>query len=146
MKLKPVEVKWIDAHSSMDAMVISDLEKCEPIETKSCGYLIKEDKEKVVLAFMCFGTNVLEEELLKHYQVIPRKMIVSIKELFEPHGVLIRANGKEIPLTYIMTRQEDGMLFYNIINKKSKEKLLKGEISKVRKPSSKQGQAKGGGK
>ena len=117
----------------MDAMIISDLEKCKPIRTKSCGYLVKEDKEKIVLGFMMFGTNVLDEELLKHYQVIPRKMVISIKELFEPHGILIKANGKKIPINYIMVVQEDGKLFYEIISKDLKKKLLKGKISKIKK-------------
>ena len=65
-ELIPVEVEWIDAHSSLDAMTITDLEKATPFLTKSCGYLIKEDKDKIVLAFMCFGVNINDEPLLKH--------------------------------------------------------------------------------
>ena len=57
-ELIPVEVEWIDAHSSLDAQTLSELEKAEPFLTKSCGYLIKEDEEKVVLGFMCFGFNI----------------------------------------------------------------------------------------
>lgn len=81
--MKIVEVEWIDAHSSMDAMVISDLEKQKPFITKSCGYLIKEDEEKIVLGFMCFGVNVLDEPLLKHYQVIPKGMVKKIRVIEE---------------------------------------------------------------
>ena len=77
--MKIVEVIWIDAHSSMDAMTISDLEKQKPFETKSCGYLIKEDEEKIVLGFMLFGFNVNDEPLLKHYQVIPKGMVKKIE-------------------------------------------------------------------
>ncbi len=82
-ELIPVEVEWIDAHSSMDALTLSELEKAEPFLTKSCGYLIKEDKDKIVLGFMCFGFNINDEPLLKHYQVIPKGMVRKITKLKE---------------------------------------------------------------
>jgi len=82
-ELIPVEVEWIDAHSSLDAQTLSELEKAEPFLTKSCGYLIKEDEEKVVLGFMCFGFNINDEALLKHYQVIPKGMVKKITRLKE---------------------------------------------------------------
>lgn len=81
--LKPVEVEWMDAHSSLDAMTLPDLEKASPFLTKSCGYLIKEDKDKIVLAFMLFGVNINEEPLLKHFQVIPKGMVRKITKLEE---------------------------------------------------------------
>ena len=67
----------------MDAQTLSELEKAEPFLTKSCGYLIKEDEEKVVLGFMCFGFNINDEPLLKHYQVIPKGMVRKITKLKE---------------------------------------------------------------
>ena len=82
-KLIPVEVEWIDAHSSLDAQTLSDLEKATPFLTKSCGYLIKEDKDKIILGFMLFGFNVNDEPLLKHYQVIPKGMVKKIIKLME---------------------------------------------------------------
>jgi len=81
--MKIVEVSWIDAQSSMDAMTLSELEKQKPFETKSCGYLIKEDEEKIILGFMLFGFNVNEEPLLKHYQVIPKGMVKKIRVIEE---------------------------------------------------------------
>ena len=81
--MKIVEVEWIDAHSSMDALTISELEKQKPFITKSCGYLIKEDEEKVVLGFMLFGFNVMDEPILKHYQVIPKGMVKKIRVIKE---------------------------------------------------------------
>jgi len=80
-RVKIVEVEWADAQSSLDAMPISELEKQEPALTKSCGYLMKKDKKKIVLAFMIFGTNFEGEVLMKHYQIIPMKMIKKIKAL-----------------------------------------------------------------
>ena len=77
--MKIGEDEWIDAQSSLDVMPISELEKHPLAITKSCGYLIKEDKEKIVLAFMLFGVNREGEELMKHYQIIPRGMIKKIK-------------------------------------------------------------------
>jgi len=76
---KICEVTWVDAQSSLDAIPISELEKYPLATTKSCGYLVKEDKEKVVLAFMLFGVNKEGEELMKHYQIIPKAMIKKIK-------------------------------------------------------------------
>lgn len=83
IKLVQVEVEWIDAHSSLDATTLSDLEEQKPFLTTSCGYLIKEDKDKIVLAFMIFGFNIEGEPLLKHYQVIPKKMVRKITKLKE---------------------------------------------------------------
>lgn len=80
-KFKPVEVEWTDANSSLDSFTISELEAQEIPISRSCGYLIKEDKEKIVLAFMTFGHNVLGELIMKHYQVIPKGMIKKIRTL-----------------------------------------------------------------
>ncbi len=78
-ELKPVEVEWIDAQSSMNFYNISELKEVgeENLHiTKSCGYLIHKDKTKVVLAFMLFG-----DEGCKHHQIIPMGMVKKIKEL-----------------------------------------------------------------
>ena len=75
-KNKKVEVEWIDAQSSLDTITINELDNEDLIVTKSCGYLIKKDNKKIILAFMLFGDDVL-----KHYQIIPIGMVKSIKEL-----------------------------------------------------------------
>ena len=82
-KLIPVEVEWLDAHSSLDGITLSELEKERPFLTTSCGYLIKEDKDKIILGFMLFGFNINDEPLIKHYQVIPKGMIRKITKLKE---------------------------------------------------------------
>ena len=80
-ELKPVEVSWVDAQSSMDIMLLKDVKDYQNIVTKSCGYLAYQDKEKVVLAFMLFGKDEEDRTLLKHYQIIPKGMIKNIKHL-----------------------------------------------------------------
>ena len=75
--MKIVEVTWIDAQSSLDVYSVEELKGIglEDLHiTKSSGYLIHEDKEKVVLGFMLFG-----DDLVKHHQVIPRGMVKKIK-------------------------------------------------------------------
>ena len=76
--LKIVEVEWLDAQSGFSQpLTIEDLESEEPYHTFSVGYLIKEDKEKIILGFMIFG----DEGMFKHWQLIPRGMIKKIREL-----------------------------------------------------------------
>ena len=80
-KLIPVEVEWIDAQSSLDLYSFEELKNLGTKDlhiTKSCGYLIHEDKDKVVLSFMNFG-----DDLCKHSQIIPRGMIKKITKLEE---------------------------------------------------------------
>lgn len=72
--MKKVEVKWIDAQSSLDVAELEELKDYQPLITKSCGYLVHEDKNKVVLCFMLFGDG-----LAKHWQVIPKKMVERIR-------------------------------------------------------------------
>jgi len=79
--MKKVEVEWVDAQSSLEPKTISELEEQPLYLTKSCGYLIKKDKDKVVLAFMLFGETINGELIMKHYQVIPIKMVKKIRGL-----------------------------------------------------------------
>ena len=75
--MKIVEVEWIDAQSSLNVYSIEELKEIGPedlVVTKSAGYLVHEDKEKVVLGFMLFG-----DYLVKHHQIIPKGMVKKIK-------------------------------------------------------------------
>ena len=75
--MKIVEVEWMDAQSGFSIpLSFEEIVNEEPLHTKSIGYLIYEDKNKVILGFMLFG-----EDMVKHWQLIPRKMILKIKEL-----------------------------------------------------------------
>lgn len=74
---KMVEVEWIDAQAGFgQASYIEDIIQAPPLITHSMGYLLHEDKEKVILGFMLFG-----EDMVKHSQLIPRGMIKKIKIL-----------------------------------------------------------------
>jgi len=73
-----VEVEWLDAQSGFHSPItIEELESEKPAHTKSIGYLVKEDKEKVILGFMLFG----DEGMFKHWQLIPQGMIKKITKL-----------------------------------------------------------------
>ncbi len=77
-KYKIVEVEWLDAQSGFSSpLTLEELEREEPVHTFSVGYLLKEDKDKVILGFMMWG----EEDWFKHWQLIPRGMIKNIKEV-----------------------------------------------------------------
>ena len=68
-----VEIVWLDAQSSLSAMSIDKIDKSfKPVLTKSVGYLVKEHKEYIILAFMYFGSDVY-----KHWQLIPTGIIKS---------------------------------------------------------------------
>lgn len=82
-KIEYVRVEWMDAHSSLDSITISELLKAKPFLTESVGILIHEDKEKIILSFMNFGFNIKDEPLVKHYQVIPKGMVKKITKLKE---------------------------------------------------------------
>lgn len=71
-----IEIEWTDAQSSTDAIPIEELKQHPLIKTKSVGYLLHQDQEKIILGFMDFG-----EGLIKHYQIIPIGMVKSIRKM-----------------------------------------------------------------
>ena len=75
------QLHWVKETSWGETPNQTAVLKAIPFLTKSCGYLIKEDKDKVILGFMLFGVNINDEPLLKHFQVIPRGMIKKITKL-----------------------------------------------------------------
>lgn len=80
---KIVEVEWFDAQSGFGQAEFIDelIQKCEPIHTFSIGYLLNESKKGVLLGFMLFG-----EQMVKHNQLIPKGMIVKMRELTQKTG------------------------------------------------------------
>ena len=75
VKYKIVEVEWFDAQSGFSSpLTVEELIQEKPFHSFSVGYLVAEDKEKIVLGFMMFG----EEVMIKHWQLIPKGMIKKI--------------------------------------------------------------------
>ena len=78
--MKIIKVEWFDAQSGFSTpLTLEELEREEPYHTFSVGYLLKEDKDKLILGFMMFGN----EGMFKHWQLIPKGMIKKITELKE---------------------------------------------------------------
>lgn len=74
--MKIVEIEWFDAQSGFSCPIeIEEVDDIKPLMTHSVGYLLKEDKEKVVLGFMMFNDRMS----FKHWQLIPKGMIKKIK-------------------------------------------------------------------
>ncbi len=82
-ELQRVEIIWQDIISGLTTLTLKELEETKLPINKSTGYLIKKDKEKVVLAFCLFGGERFDEEEdeIKHWQVIPMCNITGIKIL-----------------------------------------------------------------
>ena len=69
--MKILEVVWFDAQSSMQLFSAADAKKnFKPRITTSVGYLVEDNKDYILLAFMKFGND-----MFKHWQVIPKGMI-----------------------------------------------------------------------
>ena len=76
--MKIIEVEWLDAQSGFSTPVdIEEAKEVEPILTHSVGYLLHEDKEKIMLGFMMFDNK----DCFKHWQLIPKGMVKKIKIL-----------------------------------------------------------------
>lgn len=75
MEFQKVEVIWFDAQSGIGAIPIEEVRTLKPVDTRSIGYLVHKDNHHIVLAFTLFDDN---DELIKHFQVIPRNMIKMI--------------------------------------------------------------------
>jgi len=74
---KVVEVTWLDAQSGFSIPItIDELREEEPLWSKSIGYLLDEDKNRIILGFMLFGGDGI-----KHWQLIPKGMIKERREL-----------------------------------------------------------------
>ena len=75
-KYKVIEIEWLDAQSGfgnaqyVDDLVLQELKPENMRYSFSVGYLLYEDKQKIVLGFMLFG-----EDMVKHNQMIPKSLI-----------------------------------------------------------------------
>ena len=80
MKLRIIEVEWLDAQTGFSSPIgMDELDDIKPLLTHSVGYLMREDEEGVILGFMLFDLK----QSFKHWQFIPKGMIKKIKILKE---------------------------------------------------------------
>ena len=98
-----VKVRWLDAQTGFStAMPISEfLEDFKPLYNYSFGYLLCNDKEKIILGFLLMDDGD-EDPLIKHWQLIPKGMVKEIKKQYEPHAMVIRKNGKKEKIPYTL--------------------------------------------
>jgi len=75
-KYKKVEVWWMDAQHGTSIIYYEDLQELRPVLTRNIGYLIKDCKEYIILGYMLF-----DNDHVKHWQLIPKGMIVKQKHL-----------------------------------------------------------------
>lgn len=71
---KIVEIEWFDAQSTLESFTVEELKQLKPLKTLTVGYLLLEEKDRVVVGFCDFGNG-----LIKHHQCIPKGMIENIK-------------------------------------------------------------------
>ena len=70
--MKPIEITWVDAQSSLEQLTLEEAKQIKPHLTKSIGYLAYEDKDMILLCFTDFYNSIY-----KHWQMIPKGMIKS---------------------------------------------------------------------
>jgi len=75
-QFKKIEVWWLDAQHSTNIIYLEELKELKPLLTKNIGYLLKNCNEYIIIGYMLF-----DNENIKHWQLIPKPMIIKIKEL-----------------------------------------------------------------
>ena len=73
-----VLVDWIDAQGGYDRVTKEELREIQPLMSHSVGFLLIGDKDKLILGFTAYGSDL---EVFKHFQIIPKAMIVKITTL-----------------------------------------------------------------
>ena len=84
-KLIPVEVEWIDAQTGFgELQEIGEFkQKLEPFISLSCGYLLEDNKDYIILGFLLMDKKITEQTGVKYWQLIPRGMVKKITKLEE---------------------------------------------------------------
>ena len=76
-----VEVEWLDAGFENANLSIEEAKNLTPMKRTNCGYLIKKDKDKVILAFGKIYDSDHQVSVLDGSLVIPRSWVVKITQL-----------------------------------------------------------------
>ena len=79
--MKIVEVTWIDAQTGFgELMEIGEFkQKLEPFISLSCGYLLEDNKDYIILGFLLMDKKITEQTGVKYWQLIPKGMVKEIK-------------------------------------------------------------------
>jgi len=83
VKYKIVKVEWVDAQTGFgELQEIGEFkQKLEPFISLSCGYLLEDNEDYIILGFLLMDKEVTEKTGVKYWQLIPKGMIKNIKEL-----------------------------------------------------------------
>lgn len=78
---KIVEVLWLDSdHNGEWAKLEDVLEDQGGLECRSCGYLVADKEDRVIIA-TSMTADPDREEHISYYMAIPKAAVVSLKEL-----------------------------------------------------------------
>lgn len=81
-KFKIVKVKWKDARTYEGTYGFSEIKDFKLAETITIGYLINEDKERIVLCGYVFPSDEFDfQSGYRYIHLIPRSNIIKIEEL-----------------------------------------------------------------
>lgn len=76
--LKPVYVEWVDAqHINASLITVDEARREEPCVARQVGYLVHEDRDKVILADQWWP----EYDAVKYLTIIPRSLITQKRTL-----------------------------------------------------------------
>ena len=81
--MKKVEVEWIDAQTGFGELreIGEFKQKLEPFISLSCGYLLEDNKDYIILGFLLMDKKITEQTGVKYWQLIPKAMIKKIRVL-----------------------------------------------------------------
>jgi len=80
VKMKIVEIDWLDAGCERSSMPIEQVKKLVPMPRSNVGYLVYQDKTKVVISFGRIEDSNIDHVAFEDNLVIPKSMIVKIKQ------------------------------------------------------------------
>ena len=78
-----VEVDWLDAGCEIGNIPLEAVRELTPMPRKNVGYLVVDDKEKIIISSGWLGDNEHNTEAYENNLVIPAGMVVSIKRLVD---------------------------------------------------------------
>lgn len=75
-----VEVEWLDAQEETGSLTLEGAKQQEPFPVKSVGFLIENNKKKVIIAISCFQPDT-NNEFFRSVWTIPKGMVKNIRRL-----------------------------------------------------------------